>query len=82
VNGDECEPIDQLLAENRRSRHLLARHGIAWQPQDITPTADRSPRLGTDEKVKRFASPVPRPGRRLPRPLPRCSLITGRMHSP
>lgn len=56
MNGDGREQIDHLLAENRRLRDLLAERGIAWQPRDITPTADRSLRLGTDEKVKLFAS--------------------------
>jgi hypothetical protein len=51
-----CEEVTRLLAENRRLRELLTEHGIAWQPRDITPTTDRSPRLGTDEKVKLFAS--------------------------
>jgi hypothetical protein len=48
--------VTRLLAENRRLRELLTEHGIAWQPRDITPTTDRTPRLGTDEKVKLFAS--------------------------
>lgn len=56
MTGDEREEVTRLLAENRRLRELLTEHGIAWQPRDITPTTDRSPRLGTDEKVKLFAS--------------------------
>ena len=49
MTGDEREELNRLLAENRRLREMLAEHGIAWQPCDITPTTDRSPRLGTDE---------------------------------
>lgn len=56
MTGDAREEVTRLLAENRRLRELLTEHGIAWQPRDITPTTDRSPRLGTDEKVKLFAS--------------------------
>jgi len=56
MTGDEREEVTRLLAENRRLRELLTEHGIAWQPRDITPTTDRIPRLGTDEKVKLFAS--------------------------
>lgn len=56
MTGDEREEVTRLLAENRRLRELLSEHGIAWQPRDITPSTDRSPRLGTDEKVRLFAS--------------------------
>ena len=56
MTGDAREEVTRLLAENRRLRELLTEHGIAWQPPDTMPTRDRSPRLGTDEKVKRFAS--------------------------
>ena len=56
MTGDPRGEVTRLLAENRRLRELLTEHGIAWQPLDITPTKDRSPRLGTDEKVKLFAS--------------------------
>lgn len=56
MTGDAREEVARLLAENRRLRELLTEHGIAWQPRDTTPTTDRSPRLGTDEKVKLFAS--------------------------
>lgn len=56
MTGDAREEVTRLLAENRRLRELLTEHGIAWQPRDITSTTDRSPRLGTDEKVKLFAS--------------------------
>ena len=56
MTGDAREEVTRLLAENRRLRELLTEHGIAWQARDITPTRDRSPRLGTDEKVKLFAS--------------------------
>lgn len=50
--GDEREEVTRLLAENRRRRELLTEHGIAWQPRDITPTTDRSTRLGTDVRIK------------------------------
>lgn len=56
MTGDAREEVTRLLAENRRLRELLTEHGIAWQPRDTMPTTDRSPRLGTDEKVKLFAS--------------------------
>lgn len=56
MTGDAREEVTRLLAENRRLRELLTEHGIAWQPPDTMPTTDRSPRLGTDEKVKLFAS--------------------------
>jgi hypothetical protein len=54
--GDEREELNRLLAENRRLRELLAEHGIAWQPRDPATTTERLARLGTDEKVKLFAS--------------------------
>jgi hypothetical protein len=56
MTGDEREELNRLLAENRRLRELLAEHGIAWQPPDPATTTERQARLGTDEKVKLFAS--------------------------
>jgi hypothetical protein len=56
MTGDEREEMNRLLAENRRLRDWLTENGIAWQPRDIPPSTDRSARLGTDEKVKLFAS--------------------------
>ena len=56
MTGDEREELNRLLAENRRLRELLAEHGIAWQPRDPAATTERLARLGTDEKVKLFAS--------------------------
>lgn len=56
MTGDERDELNRLLAENRRLRELLAEHGIAWQPRDPATTSERLARLGTDEKVKLFAS--------------------------
>lgn len=50
MTGDEREKANRLLAENRRLRELLTEHGIAWQPRDITPTTNRSPRRGPTRK--------------------------------
>jgi hypothetical protein len=56
MTGDEREELNRLLAENRRLRELLAEHGIVWQPRDPETTTERLARLGTDEKVRLFAS--------------------------
>lgn len=61
MSGDAREEVTRLLAENRRLRELLTEHVIAWQPRDITPTTDRIPRLGTDEKGSLYTRRKRRP---------------------
>ncbi len=66
----DSDELSALRAENSRLIALLESHGIEWRArQQPSPPPVEPSRLSTDEKVSLFQHPVPRPHRRVPRPM-------------